>query len=66
MEVFGLGALGLLLLIWVAMGKGETKAEKKALESTVERAKDAKEVRDSVSNPTTRRKLRDILNKRNK
>lgn len=50
MESMLLGALGLLLLLWVSYTKGKTKAKKENIQDILNAAKQAKEIRDT---PTT-------------
>lgn len=66
MEIAGLGALALLLLVWIAVQKGKSDAKKENTEETLDAIKKAKEIRDGVNSKPVRRKLRDFLNDTNK
>lgn len=64
MELLVLGALVLLLLIYLAGKKGKAEAKNEYNEEILDDIRQAKEIRDSLSNKSVRSKLRDILNKR--
>lgn len=66
MELLVLGALALLLLVYLASKKGKAEAKNDYNEEILDDIRQAKEVRDSLDNKSVRNKLRDFLDKYNK
>lgn len=66
MELFFIGALALLLLLFISKKSGKTEKELEQNEELLDEIKESKAIRDSVNNKSVRGRLRKFLNEQNK
>lgn len=66
MELFFIGALALLLLLFISKQSGKKEKELEQNEELLDEIKESKAIRDSVNNKSVRDRLRKFLNEQNK